>query len=79
MTRSPSALCGFEALLRWNHPSRGLVLPGEFIGVAEECGLIVPLSEWVLTEACRRAALWPGGLHVAVNLSPVHFPGGHGA
>jgi diguanylate cyclase (GGDEF)-like protein len=70
------ALCGFEALLRWNHPSRGLVLPGEFIGVAEECGLIVPLSEWVLTEACRRAALWPGGLHVAVNLSPVHFRAG---
>jgi EAL domain-containing protein (putative c-di-GMP-specific phosphodiesterase class I) len=52
------------------------VLPGEFIGVAEECGLIVPLSEWVLTEACRRAALWPGGLHVAVNLSPVHFRAG---
>jgi diguanylate cyclase (GGDEF)-like protein len=72
-----AALCGFEALLRWNHPSRGLVLPGEFIGVAEECGLIVPLSEWVLKEACRRAALWPDGLHVAVNLSPVHFRSGN--
>lgn len=65
-------LTGFEALLRWNHPSRGLVSPAEFIPIAEENGLIVPIGEWVLRTACATAATWPD-LTVAVNLSPVQF------
>lgn len=64
---------GFEALLRWNSPERGIVSPAEFIPVAEEIGLIVPLGEWVLRRACEQAVLWPGGIKVAVNLSPVQF------
>jgi diguanylate cyclase (GGDEF)-like protein len=65
--------CGFEALLRWNHPVRGLVSPADFVSVAEESGLIIELGEWVLRQACRQAALWQDGVHVAVNLSPVQF------
>lgn len=64
---------GFEALLRWRHPERGMILPGEFIPTAEEIGLIVPIGEWVLKEACREAADWPKNMHLAVNLSPVQF------
>jgi diguanylate cyclase (GGDEF)-like protein len=64
---------GFEALLRWHHPERGLVPPGEFIPLAESIGLIVPLGEWVLREACAEAARWPGDMTVAVNLSPLQF------
>ncbi len=64
---------GFEALLRWNHPERGLVVPDEFIPVAEEIGVIVPLGDWVLKQACRDAVTWPGKLTVAVNLSAVQF------
>ena len=74
------ALVGAEALLRWNHPELGLVLPGRFIPVAEESGLIVPLGDWVLREACREAARWqqPGTLGpvVAVNLSALQFKRG---
>lgn len=66
------ALTGFEALLRWKHPSRGLVSPAEFIPIAEENGLIVPIGEWVLRTACAAAAAWPD-VTVAVNLSPVQF------
>ncbi|HVV94544.1 MAG TPA: EAL domain-containing protein [Hyphomicrobiales bacterium] len=66
-------ISGFEALLRWNHPRRGLVAPSEFIGLAEEIGLIVPIGEWVLRQACREAARWPGDIRVAVNLSPAQF------
>ena len=66
-------ISGFEALLRWHHPERGLVMPDEFIPLAEEVGLIVPLGEWVLREACLEAAKWPANLHVAVNLSPAQF------
>jgi len=63
----------FEALLRWHHPQRGLVPPAEFIPLAEEIGLIVPLGEWVLRQACADAAGWPDHIKVAVNLSPVQF------
>ncbi|TDX76170.1 diguanylate cyclase/phosphodiesterase [Neorhizobium sp. R1-B] len=64
---------GFEALVRWHHPERGLVSPAEFISLAEETGLIVPLGEWVLRQACKDAASWPGNIKVAVNLSPLQF------
>ncbi len=67
---------GFEALLRWRHPHRGMVPPSTFIPLAEESGLIVPIGEWVLREACREAAAWPASLQVAVNLSPAQFQHG---
>jgi diguanylate cyclase (GGDEF)-like protein len=63
----------FEALIRWNHPQRGVVPPGEFIGVAEETGIIVPMGAWALREACRRASEWPEHVRVAVNVSPIQF------
>lgn len=63
----------FEALLRWHHPTRGLVSPAEFIPLAEEIGLIVPIGEWVIKQACLDAARWPDGIKVAVNLSPIQF------
>ncbi len=66
-------ISGFEALVRWRHPTRGLVPPADFIPLAEDIGLIVPLGEWVLRDACREAATWPGDVRVAVNLSPVQF------
>lgn len=65
-------LVGVEALLRWYHPERGQILPGDFIPVAEDTGLIAPLGEWVLQTACRQATRWPG-MKMAVNLSPVQF------
>ncbi len=68
-----NAVCGCEALLRWHHPQRGAVSPAEFIPVAEDTGLIVPLGERVLRQACADAASWPGDLKVAVNISPVQF------
>ena len=64
---------GAEALVRWRHPERGLLLPEKFIGLAEANGLIIPLGEWVLRQACADAAKWPPHLKVAVNLSPVQF------
>jgi diguanylate cyclase (GGDEF)-like protein/PAS domain S-box-containing protein len=64
---------GFEALARWQCPKRGMVPPGKFIAIAEEYGLIVPLGEWVLREACREAASWPTPLSIAVNVSPLQF------
>jgi diguanylate cyclase (GGDEF)-like protein/PAS domain S-box-containing protein len=64
---------GFEALLRWHHPARGMVSPGTFIPVAEESGLIMRIGEWVLREACREAAGWTRPLQIAVNLSPIQF------
>jgi diguanylate cyclase (GGDEF)-like protein len=66
-------ICGLEALLRWVHPERGIVSPGVFIPLAEETGLIVPIGEWALRQACADAALWPDHIKVAVNLSPVQF------
>ena len=62
--------CGFEALLRWRHPDRGLVSPGEFVPLAEETGLIEEIGAWVLRNACQDVAALPGALKVAVNLSP---------
>jgi EAL domain-containing protein (putative c-di-GMP-specific phosphodiesterase class I) len=67
------SIAGFEALLRWRHHERGVVPPLEFIPVAEETGLIVPIGEWVLKRACHDAAAWPSNINVAVNLSPVQF------
>lgn len=63
----------FEALLRWFHPKRGLILPSEFIPLAEETGIIVPLGDWVLRAACAEALKWPSDIRVAVNLSPIQF------
>jgi diguanylate cyclase (GGDEF)-like protein len=64
---------GLEALVRWRHPTRGLIPPDQFIPLAEETGLIVPLGEWVLRQACDDATSWPEDIKVAVNLSPVQF------
>ena len=66
-------IIGFEALIRWYHPSRGTVPPQSFIPLAEDSGLIIPVGEWVLREACREAASWSRPLSIAVNLSPVQF------
>lgn len=70
---STGELTGFEALLRWSHPERGVVSPADFIPLAEETALIKPLGAWVLEKACCDAAKWPSLLKVAVNLSPVQF------
>ncbi|WP_279482636.1 bifunctional diguanylate cyclase/phosphodiesterase [Aureimonas sp. SK2] len=65
------AVSGFEALVRWRHPTRGLVGPATFIPLMEEMGMIVPLGRFVLAEACRQAAGWPANLTISVNLSPI--------
>jgi diguanylate cyclase (GGDEF)-like protein/PAS domain S-box-containing protein len=71
------AIMGFEALIRWRHPTRGTLSPADFIPIAEECGLIIPIGEWVLREACRQAQQWPAaGLvfdTMSVNISAVEF------
>jgi diguanylate cyclase (GGDEF)-like protein/PAS domain S-box-containing protein len=67
------AVLGFEALLRWRHPVRGLVPPLDFIPLAEEIGLIGPIGDWVLRHACAEAVKWPNDILVAVNLSPAQF------
>ena len=77
VTLETGVISGFEALLRWHHPLRGMVAPAEFIPLAEETGLIVPIGEWVLRQACAEAAAWPDDLKVAVNLSPVQFKKGN--
>jgi len=66
-------ISGFEALIRWNHPKRGMIPPLDFIPLAEETALIVPIGEWVLRQACMEAANWPRDIGIAVNLSPVQF------
>ena len=68
-------ITGCEALLRWRHPTRGMVPPSDFIALAEEIGVIVPLGKWVIHEACREAATWPKDIGVAVNLSSQQFKG----
>jgi diguanylate cyclase (GGDEF)-like protein len=66
-------ISGFEALIRWNHPTRGLISPADFIPLAEEIGFIVPMGEWIIRQACDTAARWPDNLHIAVNISAVQF------
>jgi diguanylate cyclase (GGDEF)-like protein/PAS domain S-box-containing protein len=70
-------LCGVEALVRWHHPTNGLVGPDDFIPLAESTGLIVPLGDWVLQQACKDAASWPANIKVAVNISAVQFKKGN--
>ena len=67
------AKTGYEALLRWDHPGRGMIPPDTFIPIAEETGLIVPIGEWVIREAFAEAARWQGQENIAINLSPVQF------
>ena len=67
------ATTGHEVLLRWTHPERGNIPPMDFIPLAEECGAILPIGEWVLRTACREAMKWPDGGKIAVNLSPVQI------
>jgi predicted signal transduction protein with EAL and GGDEF domain len=71
--RIDGEVVGFEALLRWQHPKRGMIPAGTFIPLAEESGLIVAMGEWIMREACRQAASWPKAMNVAINLSPVQF------
>ena len=66
-------ISGFEALIRWNHPTKGLISPAAFIPLAEEIGFIVPMGEWVIRQACTTAAQWPDNLNIAVNISAVQF------
>ena len=66
-------ICGFEALMRWRHPTRGLVQPDDFIRITEETGLIIPIGEWAIAEACRQARDWPADIRIAVNVSAVQF------
>ncbi len=73
VSAADARIVGYEALVRWEHPVRGLVSPADFIPVAEDCGLIEALGEWVLRTACLEAARWPGDVRVAVNVSPVQF------
>ena len=70
------AVASFEALIRWQHPEYGLISPGDFIPIAEETGLIVPLGAWALNEACREALNWPASVRVSVNISTLQFRGG---
>lgn len=66
-------LVGFEALIRWHHPERGLVSPDEFIPVAEQYGAIIEIGAWVIDQACQQAALWPNDIYVSINVSPVQL------
>jgi diguanylate cyclase (GGDEF)-like protein len=66
-------IVGYEALLRWVHPTRGAVSPGDFIPIAEECGMIEAIGEWVLRTACTEAAQWPEHIRIAVNVSAIQF------
>jgi len=72
-TLADDSISGFEALIRWHHPQRGMVSPAEFIPVAEETGLIAGIGQWVLRQACLTAARWPKSIKISVNLSPAQF------
>ena len=76
MDMTTGMVASFEALMRWRHPKYGIIAPSEFIPVAEETGLIVPLGTWALNEACGEAMSWPEPLSVSVNVSTVQFRGG---
>ena len=67
------AVTGCEGLVRWRHPTAGLRMPAEFVGIAEELGLIAPIGAWVLEEACRHAMRWPTDAYVAINLSAIQL------
>ncbi len=69
-------LFGFEALIRWRHPEKGLIPPNDFLPIAEEIGLIVPIGDWVLRTACAEAMKWPADITIAVNVSPLQFDAG---
>jgi diguanylate cyclase (GGDEF)-like protein len=69
----PRRVSGFEALVRWHHPVHGMVMPGRFIPMAEETGLISGIGQWVLRQACMEATRWPAHVRIAVNISPVQF------
>ena len=73
---SDGQIKGFEALLRWNHPLRGRIMPDDFIWLAEEIGFIDKLGAWILRQACKDAAHWPYALKVAINVSPIQFQSG---
>ncbi len=73
VTLNSGEVSGFEALLRWPHPERGFVPPAEFIPIAEECGLIAPITDFVLRRACQDAMTWPTQARLAVNISPQRF------
>jgi EAL domain-containing protein (putative c-di-GMP-specific phosphodiesterase class I) len=70
-------LCGVEALVRWRHPTRGMIAPDSFIPLAESTGLIAPLGEWILKQACSDAVTWPAHVKVAVNISAIQFKKGN--
>jgi diguanylate cyclase (GGDEF)-like protein len=70
-------LCGVEALVRWQHPTKGMIPPDRFIPLAESTGLIAPLGEWILRRACKDAAAWPSHIKIAVNISAVQFKKGN--
>jgi diguanylate cyclase (GGDEF)-like protein len=70
-------ICGVEALVRWRHPTKGLIAPDRFIPMAESTGLIVPIGEWILQRACTDAAAWPADVGLAVNISAVQFKKGN--
>jgi diguanylate cyclase (GGDEF)-like protein len=70
-------LCGVESLVRWRHPTRGMIAPDNFIPLAESTGLIAPLGEWILKQACADAANWPAHVKVAVNISAIQFKKGN--
>jgi diguanylate cyclase (GGDEF)-like protein len=73
VSASSEQVCGFEALVRWNHPVRGPISPDRFIPLAEECGMIPKIGRWVLETSLKEAAKWPDDVRIAVNLSPLQF------
>jgi diguanylate cyclase (GGDEF)-like protein len=77
VSAATETVTGFEALVRWKHPTKGLVSPAAFIPLAEDTGLIGPIGEWVLRTACHEAVKWPSDVRIAVNISPIQFADPH--